>query len=226
MAISLIRTVIVYISLILSLRIMGKRQLGELAPSELVVAVLISDLASLPLQDTGVPLLYGLVPVLTLLCSEVLISYATLKNIRFRVFVGGKPSMIISEGKINQKEMMKNRLTLDELMVEMRKKNVIDISTVRHAVLEADGTLSILLYPTESPVTPSQMKLSVDDTDYPVILISDGHIMTDNLNKLGYSSEWLSDTLKDHGAGSTEDVYLLMSDKNGKTYFSAKEREN
>ena len=122
MAISLIRTVIVYFTLILSLRIMGKRQLGELAPSELVVAVLISDLASLPLQDTGVPLLYGLVPVLTLLCSEVIISYVTLKSIKLRVFVGGKPSMIITEGVINQEEMRKNRLTLDELAVEMRKK--------------------------------------------------------------------------------------------------------
>ena len=219
MAISLIRTLIVYILLILSLRIMGKRQLGELAPSELVVAVLISDLASLPLQDTGIPLLYGLVPVITLLCAEVLISFATLKCIRLRTFIAGKPSIIISEGKIDQAEMNRNRLTLDELSVEMRKQNVLDISSIRHAVLESDGSLSIILYAPEAPLTPSQAKIDVEEPEYPVIIISDGRILSANLRKLGFDLNWLKKQLKDR-----KEVYLMSSDRSGKIYFAAKEK--
>ncbi len=224
LAISLIRTIIVYISLIISLRIMGKRQIGELAPSELVVAVVISDLASLPLQDIGMPLIYGLVPVLTLLCMEVLISFATMKNIKLRVFVGGKPSFIICEGKINQKEMSQNRLTLDELAVEMRKQNVMDISTIRHAILESDGTLSILLYSSQSPATPAQMNLNVDDPDYPVTVISDGHVLTENLKLLGFNDNWLDKKLKKYGVKSPKEVYILTSDKKEKIYFAKKEK--
>lgn len=223
MIISFVRTIIVYFSLIVSLRIMGKRQIGELAPSELVVAVLISDLASLPLQDTGIPLLYGLVPVLTLLCAEVIISYATMKSIKFRIFVGGKPSIIVNEGKINQKEMAKNRLTLDELAVEMRKQNILDISKIRHAVLESDGSLSILLYAAESPATPANMNLTVNEPDYPIIVISDGRVLSANIKLLGFDERWLQNTLKKYGAKSPKDVYILLCDKSGKTYFAAKE---
>lgn len=222
MAISLIRTMIVYFVLIIALRIMGKRQLGELAPSELVVAVLISDLASMPLQDTGVPLLYGLVPVMTLLSTEVLISYATLKSIRLRVFIGGKPSIIISEGKIDQKEMSKNRLTLDELSVEMRKQNVTDITTIRHAILESDGTLSIILYESASPVTPSQLKIKTKEPDLPVIVISDGHVMGNNLKKIGLDHAWLNKKLNEIGAESPENIYLLTANQSGKTYHAFK----
>ena len=202
---------------------MGKRQIGELAPSELVVAVLISDRASLPLQDTGIPLLYGIVPVLTLLCTEVLMSYATLHSIRFREFVGGKPSVIIYEGRLNQREMGKNRLTLDELTVEMRKQNVMDIAKVRHAILESDGSLSIFLYASEEAVTPKELGLNAEDEPYPLILISDGRVLSSNLKKLGFDEKWLEKRLHERNVKSSQDVYVLSADKNGKIYYCKKE---
>ena len=110
MAVSFIRTIIILIVLMLSQRFMGKRQIGELEPTELIIAVLISNLAAQPLQDTGTPLLYGLIPVLTLLCCQVLISALTVKSSRFRNFICGKPSILIKNGVINQREMQKNRI--------------------------------------------------------------------------------------------------------------------
>ena len=132
--------------------------------------------------------------------------------------------MIISEGKINQAEMNKNRLTLDELAVEMRKQNITDISKIRHAVLESDGTLSILLYAEESPLTPSDMGISVDDPDYPLMIVSDGRTLSDNMHQLGLDDRWLSATLKKYKVKSAKEVYLLTCDKGGKTYFAKKEQ--
>jgi len=223
LAITLIRTVIIYITLIVSQRIMGKRQLGELAPYELVVAVLISDLASVPLQDTDTPLIFGLIPVLTLISLEVLISWATLKSPRLRIFISGKPSIIISDGKIDQKEMRKNRLTIDELTVEMRKQNILDISDIRYAILESDGTLSIILYAGQSPLTPNQAHITVDEVQYPITVISDGRIMSDNLEKLGYDIKWLQNHLSSRKITDAKDVFLMQADRNGKIYFEKRE---
>lgn len=205
---------------------MGKRQLGELAPYELVVAVLISDLASMPLQDTDIPLIFGLVPVLTLISLEVLISCATLRSARLRSFISGKPSVIILNGKINQTEMEKNRLTVDELTVEMRKQNILDISLIRYAILEADGTLSIILYAAENPLTPKDAGVTVDETEYPVIVVSDGRVMSENLKRLGFDDRWLDKNIKKYGVGDAKDVYLMQADKTGKIYFASKEKSN
>jgi len=202
---------------------MGKRQLGELAPSELVVTVLISDLASMPLQDIGIPLVYGIVPVLTLICAEVLISYGTLKSIGFRLLIGGRPSVIISEGKINQSEMKKNRLTIDELTVEMRKQNVLDIGKIRYGILEADGTLSLMLYSAENPVTPNQLSLSVTEEEYPLVVVCDGRLLSDNLKKLGFDERWLMKILRKNKVHSLSEVYILFADRNGRINLTKKE---
>ncbi len=223
MAIAIIRTLILYAAIIVSLRIMGKRQIGELEPAELVVAVLISDLAAHPLQDIGTPLLYGLIPVLTLLCCEVLISAFIVKSIRFRTFLCGKPSMIIQKGSINQLEMKKNRFTLDELSEQLRKKEITDISTVKYAVLETDGTLSTLLYTDQSPLTPKQMNIQTDDIGYPVIVINNGRVLEKNLEKMGLNDNWLKNQLKNRKIGNAEDVYLMTVDEAGRIYYSVME---
>lgn len=223
MAIAIIRTFILYAVIILSLRIMGKRQIGELEPVELVVAVLISDLAAHPLQDIGTPLLNGLVPVLTLLCSEVLISALIVKSIKFRAIISGKPSLIIKKGKIIQEEMKKNRFTLDELTEQLRKKNIIDISTVKYGVLETDGSLSTLIYTDQLPVTPKQMKLQTDDIGYPVIVINDGRVLENNLKKMGVNNVWLRNQLKNRNIKEPEDVYLMSVDDAGRIYFAVRE---
>ncbi len=223
LAIAIIRTLILYAAIIISLRIMGKRQVGELEPAELVVAVLISDLAAHPLQDIGTPLLYGLIPVLTLLCCEVLMSGFIVKSIKFRAFVCGKPSLIINKGKIVQKEMKSNRFTLDELSEQLRKKGITDISTVKYAILETDGTLSTLPYADQSPVTPKQMNIQTEDIGYPFMIINNGRVLEKNLKKMGFNETWLKRQLTARKVRDIQDVYLLTVDDNGRIYFSLKD---
>ena len=225
MAISFIRTVILFCLIVVALRIMGKRQLGELEPSELVVAVLISDLASHPLQDTGTPLLYGVIPVLTLLSCEILISGFVVKSLKFRSLISGKPNILIDNGQIIQREMRKNRFTIDELCVELRKQGILDISTIQYAVLETDGSLSVILYPDESPLTPKAAGLTTDSPAYPVILINEGHVLDDNLKVVGVDTSWLRDQLRKYSIKSPKDVYLMTADKNKKVYFAPKEKK-
>lgn len=223
MAISFIRTVIVFVALMMAMRFMGKRQLGELEPNELVVAILISDLASHPLQDHSIPLIYGLVPIITLLCCEIIISGLELKSSRFRVFMGGKPSIIIDNGRICEAEMKKNRLTLDELTFEMRQNNVTDISTVKYGILETNGRMSVIVDSPYAPLTPEQMNICTKPILYPVIIISDGRVLTDNLKVIGFNEAWLKNLLKSKNISSTEEVYLLTADSSGDTFIQRKE---
>ncbi len=223
MAISFVRTLIIFVTVIFTMRVMGKRQLGELELSELVVTVMISDIASQPLQDIGIPLLYGLVPIFTLLCSEILISALTLKSAKFRSFICGRPSILVDNGKIVQSEMKKNRFTLDELAEELRKSGVLDISTVKYAVLETDGTLSTILYPGNAPLTPADMNVQVQDEGYCYIIINDGRILEENLRLAGYDMNWLKKQLKKRNITGAEDVYMMSVMGSGKIEFAAKE---
>lgn len=223
MGVSFVRTIIIFLLLIVSIRIMGKRQLGELEPLELVTAVLISNLAAQPLQDTGTPLLYGIVPVLTLLCCQLVTSGISLKYGRFRRLISGKPSILIDNGTIVQSEMKKCRISVDELYVELRINGVTDISTVKHAILETDGTLSVLPYAKYSPATPEQMNVDAPDNGLPVTVISEGRVMSDNLRLLGHDEKWLKGQIKKRGAKEISDVYLMTVDGAGKIYFAQKE---
>lgn len=225
MAVTMIRTIIIYISLVISMRIMGKRQLGELEPADLVVAVLISDLASHPLQDPGIPLLYGLIPVATLLCCEVLISAGVLKSVRFRSIICGRPSVLIKNGVINQMEMKKNRFTVDELAEELRKKEITDFATVKYAILETDGTVSTVLFPSERPVTAGQLNINVNDSGYPVIVINNGRLLEENLKSIGKNSAWLRKELKKKGITDHNDVYIMTVDAENTIYLSQKEKD-
>lgn len=223
MAIAIIRTLILYIALVTSMRIMGKRQLGQLEPAELVIAVLISDLAAHPLQDIGTPLLYGLIPVITLLSCEVLVSAGIIKSLKLRTIICGKPSIIIDNGKVVQSEMRKNRFTLDELTEDLRKNSILDIATVKYAILETDGSLSTVLFPAEAPQTPKQTNLQVEDNGYPIIVVNDGRVLSNNLDKLGYNEKWLQKQLHNRNIPEIKDVYLMTVDSAGHIYFAAKE---
>jgi uncharacterized membrane protein YcaP (DUF421 family) len=223
MAIIFVRTIIIFILIVAALKLMGKRQLGELELSELVVAVLISDMAALPLEDIGIPLLNGLIPVVTLLCCELLISFATLKSMKFRKMMWGKPSILIDNGKIIQEELKRNRLSLDELTESLRKKDITDISTVRYAILETDGTLNTVLYQSEQPVTASMMNINLPEKGIPIAVISDGRILTENLHLLGKDENWLGKELKRRNNIDPKDVLYMTLDDAGGIYFAAKE---
>lgn len=223
MAISIIRTLIIYAVMVVSMRVMGKRQLGELEPAELVVAVLISDLAATPLQELGTPLAYGLVPVFTLLFCEVMVSAAVLKFRGVRKIVSGSPGVIIRDGQIDRATMKKNRYTVDELVEHLRKSGIVDISTVKYAVLETDGTLSTILYDLEAPVTPKQIGLSPEEAKIPLIIISDGEIVMNCVKKLGFDERWLFKRLDENGYDDASKIFLMTADSGGKVYIAPKE---
>ena len=219
MAIVFFRTLIVFFALLFSMRLMGKRQLGELELSELVVAVLISNVAAHPLQDIGIPLMNGVLPVIILLCCELLISGFIVKSVKFRAFICGKPSILISSGVIDQEEMKQNRFTLDELYEELRTQGVLDVSLVKYAVLETDGKLNLVMFPAERPVTASQMQIAVDDTGYPMIIVNNGRLIGENLNKCGKDRKWLDKELERRKVKRVNDVYLMTLNAADQIYF-------
>lgn len=224
MVIAFTRTIILYLLIIAGIRLMGKRQVGELEPSELVLALIIADLAAVPMQDFGIPLLAGIVPILTLLCITMVLSVLTMKSTKFRAIICGRPSIIVDNGKLRQREMAKNRFTLDELMEELRMKGYTDLSTVKYAILETSGRLSVLPYANQIPATAQQMELYPDDGGLPIIVINDGRVLERNMSVRGLNRDWLEKTLKKYHAVSPQEVYLLSVDELGRVYFAAKER--
>jgi len=224
MATAFFRTVILYTALITGLRLTGKRQIGELEPNELVLTMLLSDLAAVPMQDFGIPLLSGLLPIAVILCLSVLMSQLSLHSIRFRALLCGEPTVIIRHGELQQHAMSRNRLTTDELMEELRCQGITDLTTVKYAVLETSGQLSILLYPKDQPLTPRQAGITVeDDLFLPRVIINDGRLLKENLRAAGYEGKWLHNQLKKHGCRSAKDVFLLTVDESGTVVCIGKE---
>ena len=223
MVIAFLRTIILYIFIIAGIRLMGKRQVGELEPSELVLALLIADLAAVPMQDFGIPLLTGLIPILTLLCITMALSVLTMKSIKFRAVLCGRPSIIVENGKLRQGEMKRNRFTVDELMEELRMKGVTDLTTVKYAILETNGQISVLTRAEERPVTARQMELHPKDGGLPVVIINDGRVLTRNLHSRGLDDTWLDRQLKAHHVQHVRDVFLLTVDEQNQGYLAEKE---
>ena len=223
MAIVLARTFIIYGSLLLIMRLLGKRQLGEMELSEFVLASLIADLAAHPLQDMGIPLLNGLVPILTLFCCEVLIAGLSLKHLRLRYLLFGQPSILIRRGTIDQAQMRKNRYTLDELMQALRSQGYTDLSKIRWAILETNGSLSVLPEPAEAPVTPAQLQLNAEGGDLPLIVVSDGQVLRENLRALGLDAAWLQKQLQQRGLRDAAAVFLMTVTRDQTVYCAARE---
>jgi len=218
------RTVILYFLLMVGLRLMGKRQIGELEPSELVLTLIISDLAAVPMQDFGIPLVNGVFPILTLLCLSMLLSFFSLKSIRFRALVCGHPTVIVRDGKVLQESMARNRFTVDELYEQLRSQGYSDLRSVKYAILETSGQVSVLPYTRESPLTPKAAGLQVpDDVTLPVLLINDGRVMTENLRGSGYDAAWLDGQLKKRSLASPRQVFLMTVDEAGSVVCVAKE---
>ena len=223
MVIAFVRTIILYLLIIAGIRLMGKRQVGELEPSELVLALIIADLAAVPMQDFGIPQLTGIIPIFTLLAVTMIISVLTMKSVRFRALLCGRPSVIVENGRIHQREMKKNRFTVDELMEELRMKGITDLSTVKYAILETNGQISVLPYADQLPVTAGQMGRSPEEGGLPLIIINDGRVLDHNLKTRGLDRTWLDKRLDEHRVRHTEDVFLLTVDERNRVYLVAKE---
>lgn len=223
MTTAFIRTLLLYFLLMAGLRILGKRQIGELEPGELVMTMMLSDLAAVPMQDFGLPLLSGIIPILTLLSLSMLLSYFSLRSIRFRELTCGTPTVLIKHGKLQQKSMLKNRFTVDELMEELRQQGYSSIADIKYAVLENSGHLSVLPWVRKQPVTPAQMGLEPeDDVTLPTILISDGRLIHRNLTACGRNEDWLQQELKRQKLPQNK-VFLLTVDENGTVVCIRKE---
>ncbi len=218
-----VKTVAVFLALVFCMRVLGKRQLGELELSELVVSVLAADLAAVPLQAPELPLSYGLVPLAALFFCELAFSLLTMKSVRARRWLCGKPCFLIREGVINQREMRRCRFTVDELTEELRSRDVSDPATVRYAILETDGTLNVVLYPEHRAATAGQLGLAAEDAGYPIVLIENGALKRENLRAAGVDERWVQRELTRRGCGSVREVYLLLRFGGGKVYFAEKQ---
>jgi len=214
------RTLILYLLIMLGLRLMGKRQIGELEPSELVLTMMLSDLATVPMQDFGIPLLAGVIPIVTLLALSMLFSQLSLHHLRFRALVCGTPTVLIREGVLQQAAMRRNRYTIDELLEELRGQGISSIEDVKYAVLENSGQLSVL--PWSQPPTAAQLGLQ-DQVTLPVVLINDGRLLRGNLTACGHDETWLRETLQREGLTSPREVFLLTLDETGETVCVRKE---
>ena len=223
MVIAFLRTIILYLLIIAGIRLMGKRQVGELEPSELVLALIIADLAAVPMQAFGIPLVSGIIPILTLLCITMIISVLTMRSVRFRALLCGRPSIIVEDGAILQREMKRNRFTVDELMEELRLKGITDISTVKYAILETNGQISVLPRAGALPVTASQMGIQAAEPGLPLVIINDGRILDHNLRARGLNRAWLERQLAARKIASAAHVFLLTVDGQNQVYLAAKD---
>ena len=223
MVIALTRTVILYVLIITGVRLMGKRQVGELEPSELVVSLLIADLAAVPMQDFGIPLLTGIIPIFALLSMTMILSVLTMKNTRFRILMCGKPSIVVKNGLLDQREMQRNRYTVDELFEELRMKGYTDLTQIKYAILETNGQLSVLPYADQQPPTAAQLDVKTQEGGLPVILISDGRLLEENLHISGHDRNWLDKQLRRRNCPSPADVFLMTVDEAGKVYISPRQ---
>ncbi len=224
MLIVILRTLIVYAALLVAMRLLGKRQLGEMELSEFVLASLIADLAAHPLQDMGIPLLNGLVPVITLFCCEVAIAGLSLRSVRLRQLLFGMPSILIREGRIDQRQMRLNRYTVDELLQTLRNQGYEDLRAIRWAILETNGKLSVIPQPGEKPVSAAQLGIRAQGGALPLIVVSDGRVLTQNLQTLGLSRAWLNAELARRGL-LAKDVFLMLADSGGCVTLSKKEAD-
>lgn len=222
MLIPFIRTLILYFLIIIAIRLMGKRQVGEMQPTELVITILVSAVASVPMQDIDIPLAHGAVPILTLIAAEVLSSALSLKWLPFRMLLTGKPVSVIRDGVIDQKAIRKLRLSLDDIFEDLRLKNVNDIRQVKYAQVETNGQLSILMTSADSPLTPRTAKLKVSDEEPFHIVISDGHVLSNSLAALNKNRLWLNKILRANGVQQPSEVFLLCASQSGDIIFSRK----
>ena len=213
------RTVFLYLVLIATIRLLGKRQLGQLEPSEVAVTMLIADLASIPMQDKNISVMSGLVPIIAVLGIELLLSFISMRSIRFRKLLCGKPVIVMENGKFLQDNMRKNRVTLDELISQLREKDIMDPTTVQYAILETGGNLSVFPYPQERPATAKEAAIATEPASLPITIISDGKLIRDNLKKAGKNEKWLQKTLSKNKATLKETFLLTVNGYNGICFY-------
>lgn len=219
----ILRTIIIYFTVLFVMRLMGKREVGQLSTFDLVVAIMIAEIAVFPMEELEIPIYIGLIPMFILVGGEILISYLCLKSRLLRKIIDGGPSIIIANGIILEKEMRKLRYNMNDLLAQLREKGVFDISEVKYAILETSGKISIMLKTPKRPLTPEDINLSLPEEDMPLPIIFDGEVIEQNLALLGLTNEWLNGKLKRFDLRTKEILYASINSQ-GKVFISEKVR--
>ena len=214
MFVTLIRTVILYLFVIATVRIMGKRQIGELQPTELVITILLSEIVAIPMQDNDIPLLSAVIPVMVLVGFEILISVISLKSVRFRSAMQGNSIIVIRDGVPDLEEIKKIRFTIDDILEALRQKDIFDISKVQYAIVETNGAISVMLKPEFSEITKKDLRLKAEDNGIPCAVIVDGRIIESNFQYCNMTLKKFYELIKKDNI-RIENTLLMTVDKKG-----------
>lgn len=217
MSTGIIRVVLLYIVVVFSLRIMGKRQIGELQPSEFAITLIIAELATIPMQDAKTPLINGIIPIIILFSVEVFMSYLLLKSRKIRSMFTGTPLILINKGKIQQYNLKRARINIDDLMEELRLKDYPDIAQVQYAIMETNGELSII---------PKSQQPTENNDGLPLTIINDGQIDQKNMDFLNLDENWIDKTLDKYRINKIEDIFIMTVDEYQNIYLEKKRGED
>ena len=219
MLVLFVRALILYFVVIVAMRIMGKRQIGQLQPFELAIAIMISELAAVPMQNTGIPLINGLIPIVTLLIAQIAMSLISMKSIKARAIICGKPSILIENGKINENELRKEMYTMNDLLEQLRIQSISNIADVEYAILETNGQLSVIPKSQKRPVNPQDLSLPTKYEGLSLDIVIDGKVILKNLEKAGLDENWLNEELNKKGISSLNKVIFASLDTEGGLYY-------
>ena len=224
MLITFVRSIILYIIILIVMRLMGKREIGQLQPFELVIAIMIADLASIPMTEAGIPIWNGIIPILALLIMHLIISIINMKSIRMREIVCGKPTILIYRGKIEEKALKKERFTINELEERLRGNNINNIGDVEYAILETSGQLTVIQKPNKRNTIPEDFNIMPDYEGISYDLVIDGVIMRENLQKIGRNYEWLKKAVQKFGF-NPEEALIVTLDGKGQIFCQKKDKK-
>ncbi|MGN0614629.1 DUF421 domain-containing protein [Ruminococcus flavefaciens] len=222
MCVILIRSVILYVLVIFAVRLMGKRQLGELQPSELVITILVSNIATLPIEDVNIPIIVGVTPILSLVCFEVMVSWINLRLPELRRLISGSPKIIIRNGCIERDIMRELRFSVDDLLMALRSKDIFDIGEVQYAIVETTGSVSVMKkQPLDTP-TRQDMKIAAECSEPPVLIIADGKFIPQAMESVKLSKA-VVEMLLSANKMSLNDVFIMTADSSGSCYIADKQ---
>ena len=225
MLITFVRSIILYVIVLVVMRLMGKREIGQLQPFELAIAIMIADLASVPMSEVGIPIINGIIPILSLLVMHLIISFINLKSIKMRQLICVKPSILIYRGKINEKVLIKERFTINELQERLRANNINNLADVEYAILETSGQVSIIQKPNKRTTIPEDFNIMPEYEGISYDLVVDGKIMNDNLKILNKTYEWLKKEVNKFNI-EPEEALLVTVNAKGDIFCQKKEKYN
>ena len=214
MLITFFRAIVLYVIVLIVMRLMGKREIGQLQPFELAISIMIADLASLPMTETGVPISNGIIPILGLLVMHLTISMLNMKSTKAREIICGKPSILIFRGKVDEKVLKKERFTINELEERLRDNNIFNIGDVEYAVLETSGQVTVIPKPNKRPTTPEDFNMEPEYEGIPYDLVIDGKVMYKNLEKIGKNYVWLQKQTEKFGIKPEEALIVTIDGDN------------